>query len=120
MWKGEISTAAARKIDMEFLFIFNSFKKDARCNERRNKKYYTGPGLFIFVFLKFSGVFPKLRSRKLPNLRVTWHFSLVQRRLKNGQTLTVKGMVKSGRISILKLQSFPHDTQEVHGCIGIP
>ena len=51
-------------------------------------------GLFFSVFKKFSRVFPKLRSRKLPNLRVTWHFSLVQRRVKNGQTLTVRGMVQ--------------------------
>ena len=64
------------------------------------------PGLFIFVFFKFSGVVPKLRSRKLPNLRVTWHFSLVQRRVKNGQTLTVKGMVKKWQNFISEVTNF--------------
>jgi hypothetical protein len=48
-------------------------------------------------FLLNSGIFPKLRSEKLPKIPVTWHFSLVQRRVKNGQTLTVKGMVKKWR-----------------------
>jgi hypothetical protein len=48
-------------------------------------------------FLLISGIFPKLRSEKLPKITVTWHFSLVQRRVKNGRTLTVKGMVKNCR-----------------------
>ena len=60
---------------------------------------------FPLIFL-FSGVFPKLRSRKLPNLRVTWHFSLVQRRVKNGQTLTVKGMVKKWQNFISEVTNF--------------
>ena len=47
----------------------------------------------IFSDFLFSVVLPKLRSAKLPNLTVTWHFSLVQDRVKNAQTLTVKGMM---------------------------
>ncbi len=46
-------------------------------------------------FILFSVVQPKLRSEKLPKLTVTWHFSLVQPRVKNARTLTVKGMMKN-------------------------
>ena len=49
---------------------------------------------YFRVFL-FSVVQPKLRSEKLPKLTVTWHFSLVQPRVKNARTLTVKGMMKN-------------------------
>jgi hypothetical protein len=49
----------------------------------------------ISGFLLISGTFPNLRFEKLPKITVTWHFSLVQHRVKNGQTLTVKGMVKN-------------------------
>jgi hypothetical protein len=52
---------------------------------------------------------------------MTWHFSLAQRRVKNGQPLTVKGgMVKKWQHFISEVTNFPHDTQEGHGCIGIP
>jgi hypothetical protein len=37
---------------------------------------------------------------------VTWHFSLVQRRVKNGQTLTVKGMVKKWPNFISEVTNF--------------
>jgi hypothetical protein len=48
---------------------------------------------YFRVFILFSVVQPKLRSEKLPKLTVTWHFSLVQPRVKNARTLTVKGMI---------------------------
>jgi hypothetical protein len=49
------------------------------------------PGLFIFFFFWFSGIFPKLRAEQIQKITVTWHFPLVQRRVKIAQTLSVKG-----------------------------
>lgn len=48
-------------------------------------------------------------------LRVLWHFSLVQRCVKNGQSLTVKGMVIKWWNFISEVTNCSYDTQEDHG-----
>ncbi len=88
----------------------NVLEYQVECSEAHARAFRrdqgSRPGLFIFGFFLYSGVFPKSRSRKLPNLRVTWHFSLVQRRVKNGQTWTVKGMVKKWQNFISEVTNF--------------